>query len=483
MSTLRKRYSPARRNLLQHAAASGLLLLVPACNRTEPAKNVQEANPVFAQGALRLDLRHRLAAGTETFTLERLRLERKWPARLTKLTDVPDWGDYRLSVYDPVSAALLLQQGFDTALAADARAATTPFSVRFPMPRRPVRAAIEKRRAQSAFVALSNIAIDPDAGAIDRSPVAIATRVDVLFANGQPGTKVDIAILGDGYGEAEYAKFVDDAKRAAGYLFSVEPFKKRQNDFNVSAVFAASSDSGVTDPYLGLRKNTVFGCVYYSGGSERSLADGNHYALREVASAVDYDFLLLLANARRYGGSSTFGGPAVVAIDSAAAKYLVVHEFAHALGGLADEYYVPAAGGPSYAGNIEPWHPNVTLSPATGKWRDRLTEPVLQPAAWNKAEYEQYFANYVQRYEVLRAAGAEEKAVEKFMEQESLRQAALLAKHGSQRKVGYYEGANGYAKGMYRAEADCIMFSLQTQHFCAACSAAIERMIDEHCRS
>lgn len=473
----------ARRNLLWHAAASGLALLVPACSRTDvpqrAAKSTPAANPLFAPGALRLDLRHRSMGGSETFTLERLRFEPRWPGRLTQLTHGPEWGDYRWSLYDSEREALLLRQGFDTGLAADARAATTQFSIRFPMPLRTLRAVVEKRTGPNTFVALSTLAVDPAAAEIDRSPVATPTRVDIIHANGEPGAKVDIAILGDGYREAEYAKFVDDAKRAAGYLFSVEPFKSRIGDFNVRAVFAASADSGVTDPYLGLKKITLFRSSYFSGGSERALAEGDHYAMREVASAVPYDFLLLLANARRYGGSAYFGGPAVVAIDNASARYLVIHEFAHAIAGLADEYYLPAAGGPVYGGNIEPWYPNVTLSPNSGKWREHLSEPHSQPNAWNKTEYDRHFATYVKRYEALRANGAEEKTVEQLMEQARERQAALLAKNGP-RKVGYYEGANGYAKGMYRAEADCIMFSLQTQYFCAACAAAIERMIDAH---
>jgi len=33
---------------------------------------------------------------------------------------------------------------------------------------------------------------------------------------------------------------------------------------------------------------------------------------------------------------------------------------------------------------------------------------------------------------------------------------------------------------MYRAEVNCIMFSLQSSYFCGACSAAIERMINYH---
>ena len=160
----------------------------------------------------------------------------------------------------------------------------------------------------------------------------------------------------------------------------------------------------------------------------------------------------------------------------------MIHEFAHAMGGLADEYYVPAAGGPTYGGNVEPWHPNVTTAPERGKWRDLLTGPGPHPAAWNKAEYEKSFASYVRRYEALRVNGADEAAIEKLMQEEAGRQAALLARNGAARRVGYYEGANGYAKGVFRAETDCIMFSLQTEYFCAACSAAIERMIDEHCR-
>lgn len=474
--------SLARRGVLKHAGAAGLSLLLPACRPTEPAKPPPDAARDFAEGALRLDWRQRRADGADDFTLERLRFERKWPGRRDRLADGLDWGDYRLSIYDPHREALLFRQGFDSGLDPEARSATAQLSVRLPMPQRPVRAAIERRRGESAFQAVSSVAIDPGGSDIDRSAGALAPRVDIILSSGEPAAKVDLAILGDGYREAEYAKFMDDAARAAGYLFSVEPFRRRSRDFNVYSVFAPSAESGVTDPYLGLKKDTVFRCAYYSGGSERALADRNNDVVREVASAVPYDFLLILANASRYGGGAYFGGPAVVAIDSAAARYLVIHEFAHVIGGLADEYYIPAAQGPAFIGNVEPWHPNVTISPDREKWRDLLSEPALRPTPWNKAEYERYFANYVRRYNALRTAGAAEAEIEKLMDNERKRQAALLAKSGNLRRVGYFEGANGYAKGAFRAEVDCIMFSLQTEYYCGACSTAIERMIDEHCR-
>jgi hypothetical protein len=331
----------------------------------------------------------------------------------------------------------------------------------------------------SAWDLVSALDIDPQLDSVERAPREIPTRIHSVLDGGESRSRVDIAILGDGYLEAEYPKFVKDAARAAGYIFSIDPFRRRESDFNVRAVFTPSAASGVTDPYLGLNRDTVFRCAYYTGGSERSLGAGDHYAVREAAAAVPYDFVLILANARRYGGSAYFGGPAVVAIDSAAARYLVIHEFAHALGGLADEYYIPAGGGPFFEGGLEPWHPNVTISLEQAKWRPLL--PVTsEPTRWNKAEYEGYFADYVTRYHRLRESGVDEAMIEKFLETERGRQAGLLAKNGG-RRVGLFEGANGYAKGVFRSEVDCIMFSLQTGYFCAACTAAIERVIDENC--
>ncbi len=409
----------------------------------------------------------------------RLRIEGAWAGPKKRLPSALDWGDYRLSVYEPGTEALVFRQSFDSNLDPQARSAATRLSIRLPLPRRAIHAVIEKRRSENVFEPVWNATLDPGAPEVDRGAPAIATRVDAILTNGPPHAKVDIAILGDGYRQAEHDKFLADAKRAAGYLFSVEPFAKRMREFNVNAVFASSPDSGVTDPYLGQVKTTVLGCAYGRGEAERTLAANDVSALYEAASTVPHDFLLVLANTRRYGGSAYFGGPAVVAIDSAAANYLVLHEFAHVIGGLADEYYIPAARGPAFIGNVEPWHPNVTTAPDQAKWHPPLGTP--QRTAWNKAEYDKYFSGYVQRYFALRERRAGEASVEQFMHDESKRQAALLAKNGLGRKVGLYEGANGYTQGMFRAGVNCIMFSLQTDYFCAACSSAIERMIDEQC--
>ena len=315
---------------------------------------------------------------------------------------------------------------------------------------------------------------------IDRTPVKLPTLVDVLVENGPPAVKVDLTILAEGYRDIEYGKFLTDAKRTLNHVFAVQPFKGRQSDFNVRCIFIESTETGATDRFRGVQKDTALRCAYEHGASERTLASTDLRLISEAASTAPSDFVLVLANTRRFGGSACFGGPAVVAIDSAFAPYLILHELGHAFAGLAEEYYMPMPGGAKYTGNIEPWYPNVTTSDEYPKWTYLTANPNAPAGKWNKAEYDTYFDGYIRRYSALRDSAAPVEAMEKFMLEASRRQATLLAKNQPLRRVAAFEGANAYAQGMYRAEVDCIMFSLQSSYFCAACSAAIERMINYH---
>jgi hypothetical protein len=49
-------------------------------------------------------------------------------------------------------------------------------------------------------------------------------------------------------------------------------------------------------------------------------------------------------------------------------------------------------------------------------------------------------------------------------------------------QVGAFEGAMYEARGYYRPEIDCIMFS-RTDHFCKVCREAIVRIIKMYSRS
>ena len=54
---------------------------------------------------------------------------------------------------------------------------------------------------------------------------------------------------------------------------------------------------------------------------------------------------------------------------------------------------------------------------------------------------------------------------------------------GSQKyagKVGAFEGAAYEARGLYRPQTDCIMFTRDEVGFCRVCRRAIERIIDAY---
>ena len=68
--------------------------------------------------------------------------------------------------------------------------------------------------------------------------------------------------------------------------------------------------------------------------------------------------------------------------------------------------------------------------------------------------------------------------MEELFRQERDRSTKQLASGPHARTVGAFEGAMYQAKGYYRPQADCIMFTRDEVGFCAVCRRAIERVID-----
>ena len=61
---------------------------------------------------------------------------------------------------------------------------------------------------------------------------------------------------------------------------------------------------------------------------------------------------------------------------------------------------------------------------------------------------------------------------------------ALLERAARTRgKVGAFEGANYEARGYYRPQADCIMFTRDNVPFCPVCRRAIEQILDLYTRA
>jgi IgA Peptidase M64 len=58
----------------------------------------------------------------------------------------------------------------------------------------------------------------------------------------------------------------------------------------------------------------------------------------------------------------------------------------------------------------------------------------------------------------------------------------LLSGMKYSRTTGAFEGASHEARGLYRPEADCIMFTRDRVGFCRVCQRAIGRIVDLYSR-
>ena len=162
---------------------------------------------------------------------------------------------------------------------------------------------------------------------------------------------------------------------------------------------------------------------------------------------------------------------------------MFVHEFGHHFAGLADEYYTSPVAYAAAAERTEPWEPNATalLDPQALKWKDLVKPDTPIPTPWNKEVYERDSRAYQKRRGQLRADKRPESEMEALFREVQTYEDAMFRAEKYFGKVGAFEGAMYEARGYYRPEVDCIMFS-RTDHFCAVCRRAIERIIGLYSR-
>ena len=205
-------------------------------------------------------------------------------------------------------------------------------------------------------------------------------------------------------------------------------------------------------------------------------------AFRRFASYAPYDVVEIVVNSRTYGGGGIYGLYSTVAVDNEFAGYVFVHEFAHHLAALADEYYTSQVAYLPATSREEPWEPNVTalLAPDSLKWKDLVAPGTPLPTPWAKETYEKEARESGARRAKLRAEGRPEAEIEALFANDQRRYDALFAK--SKGVVGAFEGARYEATGYYRPEANCIMFS-RAHDFCAVCRRVIDQVIDVYSRN
>ena len=268
------------------------------------------------------------------------------------------------------------------------------------------------------------------------SPVLSASGVSphrYIHIGGSSDECIDVAVVAEGYTEDEAELFYSDARAAADALFSYEPFRRYMHMFNIVAVALPSTDSGVSVPLEGEWKDTPLHSHFSTFYMDRYLTTLNLKDLHNALAGIPYEHIIILANTDVYGGGGIYNSYTLTTAHHSQFRPVVVHEFGHSFGALADEYYYDDMYVEYYYPDVEPWEQNITtLHDFSRKWANLLDEgtPVPTPAS-----------------------------------QENIH------------KVGVYEGAGYQSKGVYRGYQSCRMLDNKSDSFCPVCRQAIERMI------
>jgi hypothetical protein len=441
-----------------------------------------------APRTIRVDYFHTGTATEERFSLDRVVVEPlEWPGNPARTIDDTDLGKYFFEVSDRASGRVLYSRGFasiygewETTPEAKERARTFSESLRFPTPGAPVQIVLKKRDARNVFREIWKVFVDPKDPFVDDAKPTSPGPLLTLEQHGPPAEKVDFLILGDGYTAAERGKFEKDARRLVDILFTRSPFRERRSDFNVWGLCPPAAESGISRPSTGIHRRSPVGATYDAFGSERYVLTFENRAFRDVASFAPYEFLEILTNSRTYGGGGIFNLYSTVAADSLWSPYVFIHEFGHHIAGLADEYYTSDVAYEPSTERVEPWEPNATalLDPKALKWKDLVSPGTPIPTPWSKEAFEAQAREFLKKRRQIRAERRPEEEMDAlFLDQRKI-DMKLLSSDPFSGKVGAFEGALYEAKGYYRPQEDCVMFTRDDVPFCAVCRRAIEKVID-----
>ncbi|MFP4369188.1 MAG: M64 family metallopeptidase [Candidatus Kapaibacterium sp.] len=460
----------------------------------------------FKEKTLRIDYHHTGHQEVEYISIDKIYSYGMWAGSRKHLKDNFNNGAYYYKVYDKKSGNLIFSKGFDSYFREYRNSdrgsrgilKTYHETALIPEPKDEVIFAVELRDKFNKLNEIFRMDIDPASIDIIREePPISGIIIEESMISGNPSIKVDIAVIGEGYTSDESPKFKKDMERFTQAFFRNEPFKSNRDNFNIYGVLKPSAESGVDEPRAGIYKNTSLNASFNSLGSERYLLTEDNKALRDIASAVPYDALLIMINSPRYGGGGIYNFYCTFTSDNQWFDYLIIHEFGHSFAGLADEYYTSdVAFDDFYPKGTEPVEPNITAlnDPAKLKWKDMLTPGIEIPSEWNKKEFDSFDLQWQKKRRAMndeiarlkKSGASNDEIIKKTVEydrldrEHSIEVNKMLSADPAAGKVGAFEGAGYASTGLFRPMTDCIMFSKGTKPFCKVCQKAIEKVIGHY---
>ena len=461
----------------------------------------------FIDKTMRIDYCQTGDSDEQTITIDQIYQQGSWAGNPEKLIQTIENGSECIKVYNAITNELIYSKclssifsEFKTTIPAKNNIKKTYLeSALIPYPKKPVYFIFESRDRQNILHPVFKEKIDPaDANIIKEAPNK-NDKVGIILNNGEPHKKVDVAFIAEGYTEGEWEKFVKDVNHFTDVLFGVEPFRSCKDKFNVHAVLRPSSEKGVDEPRQGIFRNTILSASYNALVLDRYLLVDDLKAMRDVASIVPYDFLIVLANTSRYGGGGIYNNYTIFTSDNNRSESIFLHEFGHGFGGLADEYYgATVSYDECYAAGVEPLEANITalLDPNNVKWKHLLSPGIAVPTPWGKEEVEALQAEREEnvkkmREEIAPLENQEEskEKIRKIRESYSTKNREIDKKIREIRekyrelykgKIGVFEGAGYTSKGLYRSEVVGGVSSGTRYGYGLVSEEAIRKVIEHH---
>lgn len=412
------------------------------CFYTSIGSYAQNFADYFQNKTMRVDYIFTGDATQQSIYLDELSQLPTWAGRQHHLSELPLEGNGQIIVKDLASKQCIYKTSFSSLfqewLSTDeAKETAKGFENTFllPYPKQPVEIEVTLYSPRKKTMATYKHIVRPDNILIHKRGVSHVTPHRYMLQSGNEKDCIDVAILAEGYTEKEMDIFYQDAQRTCESLFSYEPFRSMKGKFNIVAVASPSTDSGVSVPRENLWKETAVHSHFDTFYSDRYLTTSRVKSIHNALAGIPYEHIIILANTDVYGGGGIYNSYTLTTAHHPMFKPVVVHEFGHSFGGLADEYfYEDDVMTDTYPLDVEPWEQNIsTQVNFASKWKDML--PLGTPIPTPIAERKKY-------------------------------------------PVGVYEGSGYSAKGIYRPAYDCRMKTNGYPEFCPVCQRAIRRMIE-----
>jgi hypothetical protein len=408
-------------------------LLAIVCVMVSVSIYAQDFDKWFSDKTLRIDYIFSGNDHEQHIAVDELCQEPRWYGKRQRLAEVPVEGNGQITVRDHKTGRVIYRNSFSTLFQEwqsypEAKTATKSFENVFlvPMPKDTADITVDLRdNRRQVTSSLTHTVVPSDILIRHIGEKGITPYVTLQQADDTTRC-IHIAYVAEGYTKAEMPLFLEDARKAMGFLFSYEPFKSMKGRFNIVAVESLSVDSGTSIPGKGIWKNTALHSNFDTFYSDRYLTTLHLKDLHNWLAGTPYEHIIVLVNTDKYGGGGILNSYNLSMTHHDCFRPVVVHEFGHSFAGLADEYAYDTEEVPMYPHDVEPWEKNITTKVNFhGKWENLI---------------------------------------------------------GKDPKAGFYEGAGYSPKGVYRAYPDCRMRTNEYPEFCPACKQAIQSVIDFYTR-